>query len=48
VEILGTSVVADVVGTTLQADTGEGPRDLLTVDVSGQRYRVPAAEAEPA
>jgi hypothetical protein len=48
VEILGTQVIADVIDTTLQADTGGGPRDLLTVDVMGQRFRVPASDADPA
>jgi len=48
VEILGTQVIADVIDTTLQADTGQGPRDLLTVDVMGRRFRVPASDADPA
>jgi hypothetical protein len=47
VEIFGREVVATVVRSTLQADAGRGPADILVVEAEGSRYRVPAAEADP-
>lgn len=45
-EIFDQEVVADVLDTTLEADAG-GPRDVLTVQVGGSTYRVPADNADP-
>lgn len=45
--ILGQDVIADVVETTLEA-TASTFGDVLLVEVNGSRYRVDAAEADPA
>lgn len=47
VEIFGTEVTADVVGTTLDAAAGGPTQDLLSVDVDDRRFRVAAEDAEP-
>jgi hypothetical protein len=47
VEIFDELVVADVQGTTLDAAAGGPTQDLLSVDVNGRRFRVPAEDAEP-
>jgi len=47
VEIFGQNVTAEVVGTTLDAAAGGPTQDLLSVEVDGRRYRVPADDADP-
>jgi len=43
--IFGTTVVAKVVSDELEADA-KGPRDVLTVEHEGSRYRIDASEAD--
>jgi len=45
--LLGRAVEATVVDYDLEATAGDGPGDILVLDVQGRRYRVPAADCDP-
>ena len=45
--LLGQQVTGTVVDRTVEADAGTGPREIVTVDVGGARYRVDEADVEP-
>lgn len=46
-QILGHEVAGEIVDTTLEADAGTGPREIVTVDVGGARFRVDGADVDP-
>ena len=45
-EILGATVAGEIVDSTLEADAGAGPREIVTVDVGGTHFRVDADDIE--
>jgi len=45
-QVLGRLVTGEVVDRDVEADAGSGPREIVTVDVGGSRYRVDADDIE--
>lgn len=43
----GKPLIGTVLETQLEATAGTGPQDVLTVDVNGSHFRVPAADVQP-